>query len=53
MASAGVPCPASHAKRSTSTYVFPVPAPPRIRSGPPAWLTACRCALLIAGTLTG
>ena len=53
MASAGVPCATSHAKRSTSTCVFPVPAPPRISSGPPEWVTACPCALLIAGTLTG
>ena len=42
MRSAGVPSLRSHATRAQSVVVFPVPAPARIRSGPPAWVAATR-----------
>src|SRR5215212_5291469 len=35
-----MPCPTSHAKRSTSARVLPVPAPAMIASGPPGCVTA-------------
>src|SRR5215207_395289 len=38
--SGATPCPASHAKRAASVAVLPVPAPPRIASGPRGWETA-------------
>jgi hypothetical protein len=54
-ASAGVPCSTSQAKRSISAWVLPVPAPPRISSGPPTWVTASSCAgvFSVTGTFVG
>ena len=53
--SAGQPCSASQAKRSTSTVVLPVPAPASTSSGPPGWVTAARWAGVRdgAGTFVG
>ena len=55
IASAGVPCSTSHAKRSISVWVLPVPAAARISSGPPGWVTASSCTVLssITGTFVG
>ena len=55
IASAGVPSATSQAKRSTSVCVLPVPAPARISSGPPGWVTASCCAgvFSVTGTFVG
>ena len=55
IASGGVPCSASQAKRSTSVCVLPVPAPATISSGPPGWVTASCCAgvFSVTGTFVG
>ena len=56
MASAGVPWATSHAKRSTSTWVLPAPAPASTSSGPPGCATASCCAGVVSvtrGTFVG
>src|SRR5205085_8100803 len=53
MASGAVPSATSHAKRASRTRVLPVPEPPRISSGPPAWLTASCWAALRAPAADG
>ena len=53
MQSAGVPSATSHAKRSVTTRVFPVPAPATTSIGPPGCVTASSWAALRAPVCGG
>src|SRR2546430_1794421 len=50
--SGAVPCAISHATRAESVVVLPVPAPARMSSGPPSWMSAAGLMTTGAGGVT-